>query len=108
MLEREDEKYFCEQIAAVGGETRKVKWANRRGAPDRLVLLPYGLLFFVELKTKKGRLSKLQEDEVKLLHALGHSVFVIAGREEIDGLIRLIKTRLKECDAVAGRIKHNA
>jgi hypothetical protein len=34
------EKYLIKRIKALKGETRKVKWINRRGAPDRLVWVP--------------------------------------------------------------------
>ena len=34
------EKYLCDRVKMLGGEVRKVKWIGRRGAPDRLVMLP--------------------------------------------------------------------
>jgi hypothetical protein len=34
------EKYLVQQVKALGGEVRKVKWIGRRGAPDRIVMLP--------------------------------------------------------------------
>lgn len=34
------EKYLVKQVKTLGGEVRKVKWLGRRGAPDRLVMLP--------------------------------------------------------------------
>lgn len=34
------EAYLVKQVKALGGEVRKVKWIGRRGAPDRLVMLP--------------------------------------------------------------------
>ena len=38
--ERDIERYLVQQAKALGGEVRKVKWIGRRGAPDRLVMLP--------------------------------------------------------------------
>ncbi len=40
MRESTVEDYFCARIKALGGEVRKVKWQGRRGAPDRLALIP--------------------------------------------------------------------
>ena len=40
MLESTVETALVERIKALGGDTRKVKWLCRNGAPDRLVMLP--------------------------------------------------------------------
>lgn len=40
MIERDVEAYLVARAKALGGEVRKVQWVGRRGAPDRLVMLP--------------------------------------------------------------------
>jgi len=40
MIERDVEDYLVKRVKALGGECRKVVWPGRRGAPDRLVMLP--------------------------------------------------------------------
>ena len=40
MRESEIETYLVNRVKAMGGEVRKVKWIGRRGAPDRIVMLP--------------------------------------------------------------------
>lgn len=40
MRERDIEAYLVERVKAMRGEVRKVKWVGRRGAPDRVVMLP--------------------------------------------------------------------
>lgn len=40
MRESQIEKYLCDRVKELGGEVRKVQWIGRRGAPDRLVMLP--------------------------------------------------------------------
>ena len=40
MRESDIEKYLVQRVKALGGEVRKVQWVGRRGAPDRLVMLP--------------------------------------------------------------------
>lgn len=34
------EAYLVRRVKELGGEVRKVKWIGRRGAPDRVVMLP--------------------------------------------------------------------
>lgn len=67
MRESKIEKALVKRVKAEGGEVRKVQWIGRRGAPDRLVMLPGRNPVLVELKAPKGRLSKLQEREHEVL-----------------------------------------
>ena len=55
-----------------------------RGIPDRLVLMPGGRVIFVELKTDRGRLSKIQQAVHRKLLALGMTVETLKGRGDID------------------------
>jgi len=69
MRESKIEKALVKRVKAAGGEIRKVQWVGRRGAPDRLVMMPGHFPFLVELKAPKGRLSKLQEREHEILRS---------------------------------------
>lgn len=40
LKERDIEKHLVNRVVQLGGEVRKVEWIGRRGAPDRLVMLP--------------------------------------------------------------------
>ena len=40
MKESAVEAYLVERVKKLGGEVRKVSWQGRKGAPDRLVMLP--------------------------------------------------------------------
>lgn len=40
MRESDIERHLVKRVKAMGGEVRKVQWVGRRGAPDRLVMLP--------------------------------------------------------------------
>jgi hypothetical protein len=40
MRESVIEKHLVKRVKELGGEVRKVQWIGRRGAPDRLVMLP--------------------------------------------------------------------
>jgi hypothetical protein len=73
MRESKIEAALVKRVKAEGGEIRKLAWIGRRGAPDRLVMLPGRNAVLVELKAPKGRLSKVQERE----HAVLRNWFVV-------------------------------
>jgi hypothetical protein len=83
--ERDIERQLIRRVKQAGGEVRKVTWIGRRGAPDRLVLIPDREPLFVELKAPGGRISRLQEVEHRRLRAAGCRVMVIWKVEEIEG-----------------------
>jgi len=78
-----------------GGEVRKVKWVGRRGAPDRLLLLPpiwtEGSLIaycaWVELKAPGKKPEPHQEREHKRLRDFWQCVLVIDSIEQIEALL---------------------
>lgn len=54
------------------------------GIPDRIVLVPGGSVWFVELKRAKGgRLSERQKYVLRVLERGGHAGCVLAGVEEV-------------------------
>lgn len=90
MSERESaiEKYLCGTVAKMGGQCYKFAPPGRVGYPDRLVILPGGRMFFVELKRPKGgRLGVLQPQRHEELRALGVAVYVVRNRGEVDACI---------------------
>ena len=92
MRERDIERALIKRVKEVGGEVRKVVWQGRRGAPDRLVLLPKKRrkarpLVFVELKAPKGKVSRLQALEHEILAHYGVRVVVVNSIEQIEEVI---------------------
>jgi len=59
--EREVEEYLIWAVAVRGGFSKKVRFIGVRGSPDRAVFLPNGVLWLIELKAPKGRLSEHQK-----------------------------------------------
>lgn len=53
-----------------------------RGYPDRLILMQNKCAYFIEFKTSKGKLSRLQEHTITQLRSRGHSVYVIRNEKE--------------------------
>ena len=90
MRESEIEAYLVKRVEALGGLVRKVRWIGRRGAPDRLVLLPAHRRFrpaiWVELKATGEKVKQAQKDEHEILRSLGHTVYVMDCKEDIDNV----------------------
>lgn len=84
MLEKQIEARLTRGVKALGG--RAYKWVSpgNVGVPDRVVVLPDGRVEFVELKTEKGRLSKMQKIQIDRLKAFGAVVHILYGRDEVD------------------------
>lgn len=83
MTEKEIEKILVSEVKKLGG--RAYKWVSpgNDGVPDRIVILPGEVPYFVELKTDKGRLTPLQKVQIERLEKMGQRVFVAKG---IDGV----------------------
>lgn len=79
MLESEVEKKLVQGVKKMGGLCLKWVSPGFAGVPDRIVILPGGTVFFVELKQDRGRLSPRQKVVHKKLKELGISVITIYG-----------------------------
>lgn len=83
MLEKDIEKLFRDEIKKAGGKAYKFTSPGNDGVPDRIVMLPGGRIVFVELKTDKGKLSRLQELQCRQIAELGQTVRVLHGLSEV-------------------------
>jgi hypothetical protein len=61
MKESTIEKHLVTQVKTLGGMAYKFTSPAHRGVADRVVCLPDGQTWFVELKAPGGRLSELQK-----------------------------------------------
>ncbi len=84
--EAELEKYLLRRVKELGGDTRKVRWIGRNGAPDRLVMLPHKV-FFLELKAPGKKPTAVQLKEHERLRRFGLDVFVADTIEQIEELL---------------------
>lgn len=86
MLEKDIERKFGEMIKKHGGICYKWTSPGNRGVPDRIVLLPDGVTYFVELKKPGGVVSKLQRKQMARIEALGTRCFVVGlgGLPDVD------------------------
>jgi len=95
------EQYLVDRVKELGGEVRKVKWIGRRGAPDRLVMLPMKLTssdadadyagwskaLWVELKATGEKAKPHQVREHERMRAMGQRVEVVDSIERVDEVL---------------------
>lgn len=70
-------------VKAAGGLCIKLPSIWYRGVPDRMVLLPGGRVYFVELKAVRGRVSVHQVRFQTFLQSLGFTSVIIRGESEL-------------------------
>jgi hypothetical protein len=95
MRERDIEQHLVKRVKALGGEVRKVQWIGRRGAPDRLVMLPdpgpgkgvFNNAWWVELKAPGVKPEAHQLREHVRMRAMGQRVLVIDSIEAVERLL---------------------
>lgn len=103
--ERDIERHLVKRVKELGGEVRKVVWPGRRGAPDRLVMLPSRFAFdtsikemvsvgqrapttiWVELKAPGVKPESHQLREHKRMRAMGQRVVAIDSIEGVEELL---------------------
>jgi len=81
LLEKDLEKKIVIKAKKLGYLTYKFVSPNNRGVPDRIFISESGKLFFMEFKSKKGKLSQLQILKIAELVAKKQSVFVVNNEE---------------------------
>lgn len=83
------ERYLHSRVKALGGTTFKIA-PTTVGLPDRMVVLPGGRIYLVELKTETGRLSAVQRLLHEKLGDLGVQVFTLYGKIDVDDWLMII------------------
>jgi hypothetical protein len=88
MRESEIENYFVWAVERAGGRTYKFKSPTQRGVSDRIACLPDGSTWFVELKTKGGRLAPLQKRFADDVIALQQNYTCLWSKEQVDEWVK--------------------
>ena len=87
MQEANVEKYLIRYVKDKGGLCLKFISASMRGLPDRIVILPQGKIFFVELKAK-GKKPRPEQTRVhKLFSSLGVKVYTADSKESVRSVV---------------------
>lgn len=77
-------------VKAIGGHALKFSSLSEIGFPDRIVLMPQGRIYWVELKSEKEKPRLIQKLRHEELIRLGFQVFVIDNTEKLNNFIEMI------------------
>jgi hypothetical protein len=83
VLERDLERHFSKECKRLKLTSIKLHLRFSTGYPDRLVVLPFNKVLWIELKTLTGKLSARQEQVHFQLRLHHHCVLVLRTKEEI-------------------------
>lgn len=90
--EKSIEQKLTMMVKKQGGIAVKFVSPGFDGMPDRLVLLPFGKIAFVEVKAPNKKPRPLQKARHRLLKKLGFKVYVLDDAEQIGEIIDEIRT----------------
>jgi hypothetical protein len=100
------EAELVDRVLSMGGRCDKVQALGSRGYFDRIVVLPGGAVFFVELKRPRGgRVSPHQKLYHAEYRALGAVVALVRNHADIDALLGTKKAGAA-CAAPAFTVRH--
>ena len=92
--EKKLEARLVSEIKRRGGIAVKNTSQFHRGLPDRIVLLPYHTLAFIELKTTGERSTALQAAVQGKLWQMGYTVYIVDSTGSLDAFLAKMDRRL--------------
>ena len=87
LTEKQLEKRFCNAVKSAGGMALKFSAQFKAGVPDRIVLMPKGKIYFVELKRENGVVSEIQQHTFAEFAKFGFPVRIINSVKMIENFI---------------------
>ena len=98
MTEKWVEELLVRRVKEFGGVAYKFVSPGNAGVPDRLIILPGGEIFFVELKATGKRERALQVQVQEQMRKLGAVVFSsVDSGEKVEEVIRYMR---RSCNGV--------
>lgn len=101
MLESEVEKKLVQGVKKLGGLCLKWVSPGYSGVPDRIVLLPHGVIYLVELKRKGEVLRPRQRVVHKAFKKRNINVHTLKGEDEVKEFLEMVETAQKILSAIA-------
>ena len=99
--EKRVEALLVSGVKQMGGVAYKFVSPGNSGVPDRIILMPGGKIYFVELKREGGQLTNLQKRQITRIQKLDCQVDVLHGLAEVSNfLLRLQKDQQEGGDAL--------
>jgi len=99
-LEKDIEKHICEYGRSLGVLCYKFTSPSRAAVPDRLLITPNGVVFFMELKRKGEVPTASQRVEISKIQKTGVRVFIVDNVQDGKNVINAMMK--KTADPLAG------
>lgn len=93
--EKDLEARLAKETEKRGGMAIKLTSQFHRGLPDRLCLMPYHTIAFVELKSSGKKPTDLQVATMEKIRLLRFTVRVVDSTESLDDLLATLDKRLE-------------
>lgn len=87
--ERDVENYCLQEFKKLGWLLPKWTSPSNRSVPDRIGLLPFGIVKLIEFKAPGKQPTPLQLKVHEKYRAMGHRVFIIDSKAKVDYYITL-------------------
>lgn len=84
------ERELCRKVAAIGGKALKYANGQEAGYPDRMVLLPPGIMVWAEIKSTGKKPRPIQQERIKELRDMGFLVAVIDTEDKLRRFIDIL------------------
>lgn len=91
MNEKLIEKKLREKVKSLKGIAIKFFSPWLTGIPDRMILVPKGRIWFVEIKTTGKKPSPTQEKRIEMLQKLGFKTVVIDDQVSLNNFLEEIQ-----------------
>ena len=99
-LEKHVEALLVTGVKRMGGLAYKFVSPGNSGVPDRIILMPGGKIYFVELKREGGQLTNLQKRQINRIQKLDCQVDVLHGMVEVSNF--LLRLQAEQLEGGAG------
>lgn len=96
MRESAIEKKFTADLRRLGCLVYKFVSPGNDGVPDRIVVTPTGRTLYVELKTRRGRLSEIQSMQLARLTKHHADVYVLYGEHQTRDFVEMVRREVSK------------
>ena len=92
MFERQLEEKLNKKIRELGGLPLKFTSPGHVGVPDRIILMPNGRIYFVEMKRHRGKkVLDMQKYTFEKFEEMGFKVYILDSMREIEKFIKVLE-----------------
>lgn len=94
--EKKIEQELIKEVKAMGGICYKFMSPGRKHVPDRLCVLPKGIIFFVECKKEDEEPRSGQYRELVRLRDMDHHAYYVNSFEHLHALLTLMRKEIED------------